>query len=135
MRAGRRVVALIEDDPVVRWPLAQGLDAAGYIVLGAASGPEGLQLLENPDVDVALVDVRLSGRLDGIGVVREARRFNPKLKAALMSGRRPVEDVSDIGPFLAKPISLGALVTTIEAMLADYRTAAPLRGPITSRPR
>ena len=115
MKSGRRVIALIEDDPLVRVPLAQGLDGAGYFVIGAATGPEALALLEDADIDLALVDIKLPGRLDGLGVIRAALRTNPKLRAILMSGQRPSEDVSAMGPFITKPFRLPDLL----ALVAD----------------
>ena len=117
MKAGRRLIALVDDDPLLRVPIAHGLDAAGYAVIGAASGPEAIELLEDRDVDLALVDMKLPGRLDGVGAVREAKRFNPDLKVIFVSGRPPVEDVSALGTFLSKPFTVGDLVILIERLI------------------
>ena len=109
------VVALIEDDPLVRVPLAHGLQAAGFEVVAAASGPEGLAVLDDPRVAVAVVDVKLPGRMDGLGVIREARRHNPGLKAILTSGAAPPADL--VGPFLPKPFRVPELVAAIRHLL------------------
>jgi DNA-binding response OmpR family regulator len=111
------LVALIEDDPLIRVPLAQGLQSAGFEVVAAASGAEGLTVLDDPRVAVAVVDVRLPGRLDGVGMVREARRRNPRLKAVMTSGGAVPGDVSDIGPFLPKPFRMPELVAVIRSLL------------------
>jgi DNA-binding response OmpR family regulator len=111
------VVALIEDDPLVRVPLAQGLQSAGFDVVAAASGPEGLSVLDDQDVAVAVVDIKLPGRIDGVGVVREARRRNPSLKAIMTSGAVPPDDLSDVGPFLAKPFRVAELIDAIRRLL------------------
>src|SRR5215813_10315651 len=94
MKLGRPLIALVEDQPLIRVPLAQGLDLAGYTVIGAANGAEALALLEDRDIDVAIIDINLPGHLDGLVVLREARRSNPALKAILISGQPPDE----IGP-------------------------------------
>src|ERR1043165_7135584 len=55
------VVALIEDEPLQRMPLARALDDAGFEVVSAAYGPEGLAMLGDPGIDAAIVDIRLPG--------------------------------------------------------------------------
>jgi DNA-binding response OmpR family regulator len=132
VRGERHVIALIEDDPLVRVPLAQGLDVAGYTVIAAASGPEALEVLIDPAIDVALIDIRLPGRLDGIAVVREARRHNPTLQAIFMSGRPPPEDIADLGVFLPKPFRVSELVTVLAWVLTPPASRTP---PLAFGPR
>ena len=112
------VIALIEDDPLVRVPIAESLQRAGFEVIAAASGPEALTLLlDESRVAVAVVDVRLPGRIDGVGVVRAARRSNPGLKAVMVSGATPPGDLSDIGPFLHKPFRAAELIDVVRSLL------------------
>src|SRR5258708_37361087 len=80
VKPGRPVIALIEDEPLLRVPVAHGLDQASYNVISAASAAEGLSVLDNPDVELAVVDLKLPGRLDGVAVVREAKARNSRLK-------------------------------------------------------
>jgi DNA-binding response OmpR family regulator len=118
VKSGRPVIALVEDEPLLRVPLAQGLDAAGFTVIAAANGPEALALLEDRDIDVTVIDIKLPGRIDGLAVIHEARRSNPGLKAIVISGRRPDEDLSEVGVFLAKPFRLGELIDLLQQALA-----------------
>jgi DNA-binding NarL/FixJ family response regulator len=69
-------VVLIEDHDVVRIGIRTALQQqAGIQVIGeAASGLQGLQLLETKQPDVALVDVGLPG-MDGIELTRRFRAF------------------------------------------------------------
>jgi DNA-binding response OmpR family regulator len=107
------VVALVQDEPLLRVPLAQGLDSAGYKVLAAASGVEGLSLLEDRSIDVAVIDVSLPGRLDGTGLVREAWRQNPNLKIILTGAKALGGEFADEVPFLPKPFALAELIELI----------------------
>ncbi len=126
MRAGRLVIALVDDDPLFRVPIAQGLDMAGYTVVCAANGTDAISLLEDPDIDVAVIDVKLVGRMNGVEALREARRSNPGLKAILISGRRPADGESDPDDiFLAKPFRIGDLLATISKALG---IAVPIDG-------
>jgi len=121
VRADRPTIALIEDDPMVRMALARAIDDADYNVLSAASGAEGLALLEEHDrvIDLAVVDVVLPGRLDGIALVREAHRRHPGLRVILTSGHPapPEVDLTGFGEFVAKPTRVPALLATIERQL------------------
>lgn len=112
------VVALIEDDPMVRGPLARGLDDAGYQVVVAASGPEALALLEGHAIDVAVVDVILPGLVDGGRIVREARRHNPGITVILTSGKPLPDDLVGLAPFVPKPLRLGALLARVRRAIA-----------------
>lgn len=69
-------VALIEDHDVVRIGIRTALQQqAGIQVVGeAASGLQGLQVLEKLQPDVALVDVGLPG-MDGIELTRRFRAY------------------------------------------------------------
>lgn len=117
MPQARPLIALVEDDPLVRVPIAYGLQDAGFEVVAAASGPEALTVLEDRRIAVAVVDVRLEGRMNGLDAVREARRYNPNLKAILVSGADPGQDVSDVGPFLRKPVRISDLIAAIRGLL------------------
>jgi DNA-binding response OmpR family regulator len=121
VKLGRPVIALIEDEPLLRVPLAQGLADASYDVLAAASGVEGLDLLNDPSIDVAVVDLKLPGRMDGIDVVREARLRNPRLRAIFISGGPPTVDIGDLGTFLEKPFKLTELLALVSRTIREQR--------------
>jgi DNA-binding NarL/FixJ family response regulator len=76
-------VVLIEDHDVVRIGLKMTLqsDADIQIIGEAASGLEGLTLLEKLQPDVAIVDIGLPG-IDGIELVRRFRQFQADPEAA-----------------------------------------------------
>jgi CheY-like chemotaxis protein len=119
------LVALIEDEPLVRVPLARMLGDAGFVVVAAATGPEGLSMLDDPRVDVAVVDIRLPGRMDGVAVAREAQRRNPGLKMILTSGAPPDEDVAAIGAFLPKPFRVEQLIDLIRSLVEPKPPGTP----------
>ena len=121
MKPGRPVIALVEDEPLFRVPLAQGLEDASYNVLSAATGADGLDLLDTANIDLAVVDVRLPGRLTGLDVAREAQRRHPGLPVIIISGKPLEADVSDVGPFLAKPFKLADLLALMTQLIGEQR--------------
>jgi DNA-binding response OmpR family regulator len=117
LKSGRPTIALVEDEPLVRTALAAAMDQASFNVISAASGVEGLTLLDDPRIDVAVIDIRLPGRLDGIAIAREARRRNPALRIIFTSGQPPDEDVSELGEFLIKPTRVASLLEAVTRQL------------------
>jgi len=113
------MIALIEDEPRIRVPLAKALSEAGYQVVSAASGFEGRDLLATHDVDVAVIDLRLPGRLDGVALAGEARRQHPHLPIIFVSGAPPDDDAIKDGRFLQKPFTDEELLQEIRACLAS----------------
>ena len=77
-------VVLIEDHDVVRIGLRVTLESqAGIQVVGeAASGNQGLKLMESTQPDVAVVDIGLPG-MDGIEVTRRFRQFQADNEAVM----------------------------------------------------
>jgi DNA-binding response OmpR family regulator len=119
VKQGRPIIALIEDDPLVRSAIARALDDASYNVISAANGAEGLAVLEKNDVDLAVIDIVMPGRLDGVAVAMEAKRQKPGLRVIFTSGHPPPadKDLTSLGTFLPKPTRVAKLLATIARQL------------------
>jgi len=65
-------VVIIDDDSSVRWIIEQTLDLANVTYVSAATGPEGIQLINQHVPPVAIVDVKL-GAMSGLDVLRNIR--------------------------------------------------------------
>ena len=129
-----KTVVLVDDDDLVRRLVSRVLERAGYRVLVATNGEEGLELLENaPETDLLLTDVTLPGELDGLELGRRALQDRSELKLVCMSGYGREDMASDLlriagtAVFLGKPFSPSKLVETVNAQLdivCDQRQAA-----------
>ena len=62
-------ILIVEDDKEIRQGVEIFLKGQGYRVLQAENGLEGLKVLEQETVDLAIVDVMMP-RMDGITMVR-----------------------------------------------------------------
>src|SRR5258705_10503724 len=69
MEAAHRVL-VVEDDPLAREAITNGLEAAGYEVRAKADGLSAERAAATFAADVALVDMRLSPGHDGVVVAR-----------------------------------------------------------------
>ena len=67
-------ILIVEDDAMVATYIADVLMESGFGVSGVAStGAEALMIAAADGADLALVDIKLSGPMDGIEVARELR--------------------------------------------------------------
>ncbi len=60
------------------------LEKAGYKVLTARSGPEGIRLFKAEPVDVVVLDYWMSG-MNGVAVARELKRLNADVPIIILS--------------------------------------------------
>jgi DNA-binding response OmpR family regulator len=84
-------VLLVEDDAAMLGTLTLGLRSQGYMVSGAETSEEGLQLFSEHEFDVVVTDIILP-ETDGLGFIAELRRLSPDVKViAISGGGRAVE--------------------------------------------
>ena len=69
-------ILLIDDDPSLLRVTEYNLSSAGFIVLGAASGREGLALFHKHNPDLVITDVQL-GDLDGLQILAAVKKESP----------------------------------------------------------
>lgn len=78
-------ILLIEDDSTLRWFLYQSLNQAGYVVIEAIHGADGLLQLRNNPVDLVITDM-LMPEMDGVETIQQLRRTFPDVKIIAISG-------------------------------------------------
>src|SRR5713101_5963997 len=79
-------VLVDDDDKDVRELVETILRNAGFAVTSVADGAAALAIIERQAVDLAVVDMRLPGGLNGLETVRRARARHPDLKPSLFRG-------------------------------------------------
>lgn len=78
-------ILVIEDESAVRAVLYEVLASAGYRVLEAADGKEGLRLFETQAPDLVVTDMLMPEK-DGIETIVEIRRKAPNIGIVAVSG-------------------------------------------------
>jgi DNA-binding NtrC family response regulator len=112
-------ILLVDDEEDFVEMLSLRLEAVGEEVTPAHSGKECLQVLEQRDVDVVILDVKMPG-MDGIETLQEIKRRFPLVEVILMTGHGTVESAIEgqaLGAFdyLLKPADFNELVEKLEA--------------------
>jgi CheY-like chemotaxis protein len=112
-------ILIVEDEALIASYIEDVLGEAGYEVAGiAASAPEALSLAAAASPDLALVDIRLTGPLDGIELACLLRQRHG-LAAIFLSGfidAETIERAAAAQPagFLAKPFLPSQVFNAIE---------------------
>lgn len=97
-------ILVIEDDEAVRTYLDKVLTEAGYQVLQAADGDEGIaRISEDPEIAIVVTDLIMPEK-DGIEAIIEIRKLRSGVKILAISGG------GRIGPdfYLKNSMALGA---------------------------
>jgi DNA-binding NtrC family response regulator len=78
-------VLVVDDEPLIRWSIAETLGAAGHQVTEAQDAASALRALADaPDTDLVLLDFRLPDSND-LGLLAEIRRIAPAAPVILMT--------------------------------------------------
>ena len=116
-------VLVVEDNDSVRDVAVQALEAAGYDVVPAADGREGLEVFENnPDIDMVFSDVIMPGGLTGIDMAERILEKSPHIPVLLATGytEKSMKDrmlAKSQAVFISKPYDVEDLPGLIHAMM------------------
>lgn len=106
-------ILIVDDEEHVRTALKQVLERAGYEVAVAATGNEGLELMQREGADLVITDVIMPG-IDGIATARQIREKYRNTRIIVISGGgktapEPYEpDAISTRSYLASASSAGA---------------------------
>jgi CheY-like chemotaxis protein len=141
----RFLILVIDDHEPNRDLISRRLTRHGHRVVAAASGAEGLRLLEQHPVDLVLLDIMMPG-MSGLEVLETIRRSRPASELpVIMATARPESDdlvaALDRGAsdYVTKPIQFDILLARLRVQLrerqpASTRPGAPVMPEIPSPP-
>ncbi len=121
MRGEGFVVAVIEDEEIIRKSVTMNLELEGFEVVTAADGEAGIQLVNERKPDIIIMDVMMP-RKDGLQTCRELRTSGISTPLILLTARSSEVDKVlglDLGAddYLAKPFGMLELLARVKALL------------------
>lgn len=124
-------VLVVDDEPLVLEVVERALARSGYDVLAAQSASEALEIVKTKrPIHLVLSDVVMPG-MSGPELLKSVKQLSPSTAAVLMSGYVCSGPIDMAVPFVHKPFSLPALVSTVARALRPRRSATP-RSPSPS---
>jgi DNA-binding response OmpR family regulator len=121
MRGDGFVIAVIEDEDLIRKSLVMNLELEGFRVITASDGEEGVALVNKEKPDLIIMDVMMP-RKDGLQACREIRMAGISTPLILLTARSSEVDKVlglDLGAddYLAKPFGMLELIARVKAIL------------------
>jgi DNA-binding response OmpR family regulator len=114
-------ILLIDDDPTLLELLAEHVRMAGYQVLTANRGEEGVALAFEKEVDLVVLDVMMPG-MDGWEVCRRLREGSNVPILMLTAKGEEIDKLRGfhlgVDDYVSKPFSFAEVVARIRAVLA-----------------
>ena len=119
-------ILIIDDDASVRAVIKGALSDAGYEVLEAADGKEGLKSYQNSPTDLVITDLIMPGK-EGIETLIELRREFPTVKVIAISGGNRYGTDSNLSMAgrlgarrtLTKPFKIPELLEAVRGVLEE----------------
>jgi DNA-binding NtrC family response regulator len=132
--AVQETILVVEDEVLVRMPIAQYLRDCGYKVIEAVSADEAMAVLLHQEtiVDVVFSDIEMPGSLDGFGLAKWIRERRPGLNVVLTGTiPRTVERAKELceASTVPKPYEAQAVHNHIRRLIAARKaTQKPSEG-------
>jgi DNA-binding NtrC family response regulator len=112
-------VLIVDDEPLIRWSVAESLEAAGHHIVEAGTAQEALQRLADPSrpIDVAVLDLRLPDSND-LGLMQQIWQVAPRCRIILMTAHGTAELLEEAlqagaNAVLSKPFDMTRIVSAV----------------------
>src|SRR5512137_1797542 len=118
-------ILVIDDEAAIRDSMRMILEYEGYEFLGAATGEEGIGLVERESVDLVFLDIKMPG-MDGLEVLGRLRTIADAVPVVMISGHGTVAtavEATKLGAFdfIEKPLATERVLVTIRNALGYSR--------------
>jgi two-component system nitrogen regulation response regulator NtrX len=118
-------ILVVDDEAAIRDSLKMTLEYEGYEFLGAATGQEGLALIEREGPDLVLLDVKMPG-MDGLEVLDRIRALNDALPVVVVSGHGTISTAVEATKkgafdFIEKPFASDRVLVSLRNALDQRR--------------
>ncbi|MCF7877176.1 MAG: response regulator transcription factor [Candidatus Omnitrophica bacterium] len=116
-------ILIVEDDKNILKLIKYNLEKEGFSVFTAITGEDGLDIVEQEDIDLAILDLMLP-KMDGLDLCRKIKQdeFNCSIPVVIVTAKG--EEVDRIVGFelgaddyLVKPFSVRELILRVKAIL------------------
>ncbi|HZZ74027.1 MAG TPA: response regulator transcription factor [Pirellulales bacterium] len=114
-------ILTVEDDPAIRRGIVDALQFAGYTVMQAANGHEGLEKATHSSYDLLMLDLIMPGP-SGLDILKAVRANKPTQPVIILTAKGEEDDrVQGLrlgaDDYVVKPFSVKELLARVEAVL------------------
>ena len=118
-----KTILVLDDEVHILELISYNLGNAGYNVIKAETGEEALELINNHEIDLAILDIMLPG-IDGIEVLRGIRSHGKYKKLPVILLTAKSDEISKVvglevgaDDYISKPFGVLELLARVKALL------------------
>ena len=116
-------ILVVDDEQAVRDLLSKTLTMADYDVDAADDGPSAIEKMRAVEYDLLITDLKMPG-MDGLSVIREARRLSADLRVIIITGysteASAIEAINlGVSGYLTKPFRLPRILAAAARALGE----------------
>jgi CheY-like chemotaxis protein len=113
----KAVLLCVDDEPIALSLRTLILEKAGYEVIPASSGGEGMEILQSREIDLVLTDFLMPSMI-GTDFAKQIKAKNPSMPVLLLSGINELPPDAQIADkFLSKLIGADGLLEEVANLL------------------
>ncbi len=123
---------VVDDEENIRFFLQEALKKSGHQVTALACGEDALELLRETFFDLAVLDLNLGGKIDGLRVLEAIRWRWPETVVVILTGHGSLQSAMSaieegVDGYLLKPLDANELRQAIETIMrrAKHRSSEP----------
>ena len=111
-------ILIVDDEPLMRLSMVDALEGVGCEVAAAATGTEGVHVLEKRQFDLVITDLRLPGA-DGLAILKACKERNPNTEVIMITAHGSVDTAvgaMKLGAYdyITKPFQMDELLLIVE---------------------
>jgi len=119
-------ILIVDDEPNIRAGLAKGLAGEADDLATAQDAEEAWTLFQQQHQQVVITDLKMSGRLSGLELLRQIKESRPETVVLVITAHGTIETAVEamrLGAhdFVAKPVDLNMLRLQVRKAFAHYR--------------
>jgi DNA-binding response OmpR family regulator len=119
-------ILIVDDEKTIRTVLSEALLVHGYQVAEAANSQEALSVLARETFDLALLDLKLPGSMDGMGLLQHIQSHTPHTVVIMLTAYATLDSAvaalrQGAYDYLTKPASIPQIIESVERGIAKRR--------------